>query len=238
MKLLTVGLTSLSVRLENRVQIFVESEYDQAIFQALFALLKNHFQTERSAEFIATGRRDVGGGCDMVKRLVKELRTAGSSTVLGVVDRDGRQGAPEHIYYIRDRYSIENLVFDPLLLGVFLLREQVRTATQLGLPEGTRNFELGASHAPALVAAVSTSLGVQDGPTQDVHDLGGFTLQIPKALLDMQGHKLEELVVGTFPQLRAYKKDLKRQIIGRAAGDVPDFIPKSLFDLLEELLNG
>lgn len=63
-------------------------------------------------------------------------------------------------------------------------------------------------------------------------------MQIPKALLDMQGHKLEELVVGTFPQLRAYKKDLKRQIIGRAAGDVPAFIPKSLFDLLEELLNG
>jgi hypothetical protein len=61
MKLLTVGISSLSVKLENRRQVFVESEYDQAIFQELFGILKGRIGTEKSTEFIAAGRRDVGG---------------------------------------------------------------------------------------------------------------------------------------------------------------------------------
>jgi energy-coupling factor transporter ATP-binding protein EcfA2 len=236
MKLLTVGISSLSVKLENRRQAFVESEYDQAIFQELFGILKGRIGTEKSAEFIAAGRRDVGGGCDMVKRLVKELRAAGSDSVSGIVDRDNRGAAPDHIYYLGDRYSIENLVFDPLLLGSFLLREQVVAAADLGLPEGLRNFEMRAHHAPAVVFAVGTQLGIDLNRTRDVSYLGGFSIAVPEDFLDLQGHALEGRVVDAYPRLYSYKKDLKRQIVKRAVGDLPDFVPQSITSLLGKLL--
>lgn len=236
MKLLTVGMSSLSVKLENRRQIFVESEYDQGIFQELYGLLKPRLRVEKTAEFIAAGRRDVGGGCDMVKRLVVDLRAAGADTVVGVVDRDNRNGSPAHIYYIVDRYSIENLVFDPLLLGAFLLREQICSAGELGLPAETRNFELRESHASSLIMAVSNRLAFDLGSTQETEYLGGFVRPVPVQFLDTQGHALEARVVDEFPQLNVHRRDLKRQIVKRAVGDVPDFVPSSVVKLLEDLL--
>ena len=38
--------------MENRRQIFVESEYDQAVFQEIFAIHKNDLSPEKSLEFI------------------------------------------------------------------------------------------------------------------------------------------------------------------------------------------
>jgi len=236
MQLLTVGISSLSVKLDNRRQVFVESEYDQAIFQELFGLLKGRLASDRSAEFVAVGRRDIGGGCDRVKALVKELRAAGVTTVSGVVDRDRRQGAPDHVLFIKDRYSIENLVFDPLILGVFLLREQILTAEDLGLPIGTRNFELRAEHAQTIVDAMATRLGFSS-PVLATTYAGSFDANIPEELLEMQGHALEDHVLSTFAPLHRYKTDLKRQIVKRAVGDVPDYVPQSLIVLLEELLD-
>jgi len=135
-----------------------------------------------------------------------------------------------------DRYSIENLVFDPLLLGSFLLREQVVAAADLGLPEGLRNFEMRAHHAPAVVFAVGTQLGIDLNRTRDVSYLGGFSIAVPEDFLDLQGHALEGRVVDAYPRLYSYKKDLKRQIVKRAVGDLPDFVPQSITSLLGKLL--
>ena len=237
MKSLTVGISSLSVRLDNRRQIFVESEYDQIIFQELFALLKGNVANERSAEFIAAGRRDVGGGCDRVKALVKDLRAAGSTTVSGIIDRDDRVGAPEHIYFMEDRYSIENLVFDPLILATFLLREQIMTAEELGIPARTRSHELGPPHAGPLISAIACRMGIDPTEQRRVEYLGKFAQDVPAAFLETRGHDLENQIVEVFPQLRALKQDLKRQIVKRAVGDVPQFVPVSFMALLQRVLD-
>ncbi|WP_158545853.1 ATP-binding protein [Blastococcus sp. TF02A-30] len=232
---LTVGISSLSVRMENRRQVFVESEYDQAVFQEIFSIHKNDLSPEKSLEFIAAGRRDVGGGCDAVNRLVTDLRGTGASTVFGVVDRDNRSAAPPHVHFIDDRHSIENLVFDPLLLGTFLLREQMVSAADLGLPPQVRHFELGPKHAQPLADAISQRLQLP-GPTVSCAYRGGFHVDVSQVILEERGHDLENRVVDEFPSLRRYQSNLKRELVRRAMGDVPDYTPQSVLHLLATLV--
>lgn len=235
LKLLTVGLSSLSVSVDNRRQVFVESEYDQEIYQDLFRIIKAKLATERSAEFIAAGKRGVGGGCDAVKRLVADLRTAGNATILGIVDRDNRTGVPAYIHHLSDRYSIENLLFDPLLLGSFLLREDIKSAVELGLPEGTRHFQLTQAQAQPLVDAVASLLGITGDSTACTY-AGGFSVNVPNDFLETQGHELEALAIAAIPELNRFRTKLKQEIVNKSVADLPDFVPQSALDLFEQLL--
>lgn len=238
LSLLTVGLSSLSVRLENRRQVFVESEVDQAIYQDLFRVLKGKVDSDRSAEFIAVGKHSVGGGCDAVIRLVAELRAAGNATIAGIVDRDHRTEAPEHVHYLPDRHSIENLLLDPLIIGAFLLREGMVQASELELPQEIRHFELGQDHASLIVKALSTRLGFTGAPVE-VEYLGGFSVRVPSDFFDIQGHTLQDQLVAEFPGLNKYQdKPLKQAIVNKAISDLPSFVPKSLVTLLEQVLAG
>lgn len=236
LQMLTVGLSSLSIKVENRRQVFTESEYDQSTYQELFAISKGALAHDRSLEFIAAGRRDKGGGCDTVKRLVTELRATGVDTVYGIVDKDNRGGAPSHVEYVPDRHSIENLVFDPLLLGVFLLREQFLQPPDLGLPGGLRSFELTSSHAPVIAGTLATRLGFDTSKTAAVAYAGGFTVEVAVEFLERRGHDLEALIAETFPQVRRYKEGLKSEVVRKAAGDKPEFVPQVTLDLLNKFL--
>ncbi|MDQ6948924.1 MAG: ATP-binding protein [Actinomycetota bacterium] len=87
LKSLTVGIPTLSVRIENRRQVFVESEYDEVCYHEYYRLLKHLIASEFSLQFIASGRGGQGNA-QAVKHLVSSLRAAGNDTVLGIVDRD------------------------------------------------------------------------------------------------------------------------------------------------------
>lgn len=232
---LTVGISSLSVRMEDRHQVFVESEYDQGIYQDVFVAVRSYLATSRSAEFIAVGKRQVGGGADAVKRIVKELRSAGVITVHGVVDRDQRQGSPANVHYVQDRHSVENLAFDPLILGAFLIRERVVEPAELQLPNALRHFDLNAMHAQNIANALTDKLGFV-GATTPCTYIGDFSCDIADPFLSLRGHDLEEQITERFPKLRSYKTGLKRIVIQRAAMDVPHFVPRSLLALFEEIL--
>lgn len=233
LRLLTVGISSLSVKVENRRQVFVESKYDQAVFQEYFALLKDNLPGGRSLEFVAAGT-EAGGGCDAVKRLVRQLRDAGVDTVYGVVDRDERGGAPDNVEYVHDRYSIENLVLDPLTLGVFLLREQILTAEELGLAPGTRNFEITPQDVSSVVDAVTTRLAIDQTEVREVKYTGGASASVPTAMLDMRGHDLEVLAQDTFQELKRFRQGLKAEIVRRAVADRPDLVPVAVLDLFSK----
>jgi ABC-type Mn2+/Zn2+ transport system ATPase subunit len=235
LKLLTVGISSLSVKLENRRQVFVESEYDQSIYQELFSLTKGRLSGELSAEFVAVGKRSTGGGCDAVVRLVTDLRAAGNDTIYGIVDRDHRNAVPEYVHFVAERYSIENLVLDPLLLGTLLLREKIVGAPELGLPPGVRHFELNEAHAVPIVNAITAKLGYTS-PSRTCHYAGGFSVEVPENFLDMRGHDLEAAVLDVYPPLRRFQSGLMSAVVRLAVADVPEFLPVEVLNLLEDLL--
>lgn len=235
---LTVGISTLSVRLENRRQVIVESEYDEDVYQELFRLLRSRLNTELSLEFIASGKGGKGDS-DAVKYLVRTLRDKGNVSVWGVVDRDSRGGAGEGIAYIANRYSVENLVLDPLALGAFLIREGICSPEELGLPPGVRHFQIAALHAQTIVDHVTSKLLSQPGDDEAVQSVdyeGGFSTTVPSFFLNMKGHDLEDRIMDTFLPLRGYGKKLKREVIRKALRDKPDLIPADVTRLFRVLL--
>jgi ABC-type lipoprotein export system ATPase subunit len=234
---LTVGLSTLSVRVENRRTVFVESEYDEECYQELFRLLRPKLQTEFSLEFVASGRGGQGN-CDAVKYLVGKLRGGGNTTVWGIVDKDTRSGAGDGVVFNRERYAIENLALDPLILGAFLLREGKITSAELGLSPDLRHFELTETHAQSIVDAVTRAVAVaEDDATQvEVAYLGGFKLSIPVFWLNTKGHDLETRICEVYAPLNAFQKNLKLAVISKGFGDMPDFVPSSVIKMLQEIL--
>lgn len=234
---LTVGLSTLSVRVENRRTVFVESEHDESCYQELFRVVRSRLQTELSLDFVASGRGGQGN-CDAVKYLVKKLRDGGNTTVWGVVDKDDRKGAGAGIVFNHERYSIENLALDPLILGAFLLREGKITSAELGLPADLRHFDLTNDHAQAIVDAISgmVSTDETDMTAVSVEYLGGFSVSVPAFWLNTKGHDLEARVCEVHQPLKSFGKHLDLAIISKGFGDLLDFVPLSIIHMLNEIL--
>jgi len=234
---LTVGLPTLSVRVENRRQVFVESEYDQACYQKLFELLRPTLSSPFSLTFLPASKGK-GGNSTAVTGLVAELRGAGNDMVWGLVDRDNRSSAPDHVVYNPSRYAIENLLLDPLGVGVYLMRNCRFSSETFGLEPSIRHFELDQTHAQQLVDGLLNRVTVEDDDTTPtpVSYAGGFTVNIPRYWLNTQGHFLEDRLTEAFPELKADGKHLKLRVVTDAYRDVPAFIPSEAEQLLRQLL--
>ncbi|MBO9532270.1 MAG: ATP-binding protein [Solirubrobacteraceae bacterium] len=235
---LTVGLSTLSVRVENRRTVFVESENDEQCYHELFRIVGASMQTDFSLEFVASGRGGQGNSA-AVLRLVKELRSRGNDAVWGLVDRDDRGGAAPHIVFNPERYAIENLVLDPLIVGAFMLREGLVAPPRLGLSDDLRHLHLdGRLHGQTIVDAVCAPVtsSSDDIALVDVAYLGDFQLRLPRYWLDTRGHDLEDRVIAAHPQLRRYR-DLSSTIVSLGFGDHPAFIPKSATQVFAALLS-
>lgn len=235
---LTVGLSTLSVKVDNRRTVFVESEHDESAYQELFRLARSKVRTDFSLDFVASGRGGQGN-CDAVKYLVGKLRDSGNDKVWGVVDRDGRGGAGLGIVFNPERYSIENLVYDPLVFGAFLLREGIVSAGQLGLDGRLRHYDLGQDHAQQIIDAVIGTVGdLGDGDDSiEVDYVGGFSANVPSQWLTFRGHDLEDRLFDSYPPLRGIGRRLLFEVIQKGYGDLPGFMPSSLLKMFEDLLS-
>lgn len=233
-KELTVGVPTLAIRVEDRRQVFVESEVDQACYQAVYQLLSVSETSPVSLEFIAVGKKDIGGGSAAILRLVPDLRGAGAATVSGIVDRDDRSDAPDGVVFVASRHSLENLVLDPLALGLLLLRENIATSESLGLEAGLRATTVRAEHRQALIDAVQRGIAF-GAPMVVVGYVDGSVSNVPVAYLETQGHAVEKSLLEAFPGLRRFQANLKLELINRIYADYPQVIPadfRRLFDSL------
>ena len=237
LRVLTVGVPTLSVRIENRRQVFVESEWDEACYHEPYRLLRARLDSSLSLSFIASGKGGQGNA-DAVKRLVASLRAAGNVSVRGVVDRDNRGGSPEAVHYIAGRYSLENVVLDPLAVGIFLLRERIIDARSMGLAADAKHFEVDCDGAQKIADFVTKSVQTADDDLAPatVTYLGDCSVVIPRFYLEVNGHALEERLIAKWPPLKNFGPGLKVRVIERALGDVPLYIPSDVVDLFTELL--
>ena len=239
LKNLTVGVPTLSVSTDNRRQVFVESEYDEECYQALFTILRQRIESPLSLEFIASGKGGSGGDT-AVKHLVNSLRSTGNLSCFGIVDRDDRGGTPSGIYYVPTRYALENLVLDPLLVGVLLLRDGVVAPSDIGLPSARRHFEV-ANHDIQHVVDFVVQRVMKRGTELDattVHYIGGFAADVPRQWLDMDGHEMEAAITDAFPPLKRHREHLKLAVILGAVRDAPDCAPAEVLDLFNRILTG
>jgi energy-coupling factor transporter ATP-binding protein EcfA2 len=236
---LTVGIPTLSVRSEHRRQVFVEATFDERVYTTLWNLLGDRLGSPITPVFIASGGSEQvearSGGSSAVKSLVRKLREAGSNTALGIVDRDASGGSPEAIYQIQDRYAVENLLLDPLLLGVRLVNVGALTMEQLGLAANTKTAVLLRNHAQLLVNYICKELDFSDGVRRDVLYVGGQTLQVPAGILDFRGHDLDKRVLESFPKLKRDQSGSKdghlMAIAHTTVREYPEAVPHAVLEL-------
>lgn len=236
---LTVGVPTMSVSMDHRRQVFVESENDESVYLSVFSLLRTSIGRPYSLEFIASGKGG-NGNVNAVRRLVTELRNAGNTSVFGIVDRDNRGSAPDGIFYNPDRYTLENLVLDPLALGTYLLREEIIAPEAMQLDRTIRHFQLAEEHGQSIVNFVTSrvNLGPSRSAVKTVEYEGRFGLAYPEAWLTMNGKELLAQIKIAFAPLNGpLGANLMGKIVSQVFRDVPEFIPKEFRRLFESVLS-
>lgn len=145
LRILTSGVPSLSIHYENRRQIFVESKYDISFYERIYQKMVDILDPEISLNFVtpnSSGESD----CGQVKYIVDKLRKCGNTQTFGIIDWDAKNNGNDFVKVLgkNKRYSIENYIFDPVLVGCYLLREKLDgiSKTELGMQENESYFDL------------------------------------------------------------------------------------------------
>ncbi len=252
LKILTSGVPSFSVNYENRRQVFVESHYDVAYYEKMYHQLSDFLIPEISLSFISSGesRTDKNGikvsNCDQVINITETLRNAGNKFVSGIIDWDSSHTSSEKVKVLGNgnRYSIENYILDPLLVGALLLREKIVSKEELNLKTNETYIDLKHFEAKRLqfiadfvVGKISTVVNPTDNTLQNVKLLNDIEINLPLWYLHHQGHTLEEQILKAFPQLNAIKKGkedvLKMEILNKVVDDIVGILAKDILEVLQ-----
>jgi len=245
---LTAGVPTLSINYENRRQVFVESKHDVYIYEKLYEKLGDKLIPEISLNFISSG---VGGrgNCDQVKEVVNSLAKYGNRSIYGIIDWDSKNDGNDYVRVLgkNNRHSIENYIFDPLLVAAFLIREKWIDKAVLGLNAKDKYTDFTIFNDAKLQAIANFMVTKVQGeiktPTStDLREseyINGRRIKLPIWFVLIQGHELETIIKNLFPQLNKFKDegDLKKEIINKVIDDMPEFIPKDLLILLESIQN-
>lgn len=251
--ILTTGVPTLSIDYNNRRQVFVESQYDVQFYEIIYNKLKNDLiYPEISLNFISSGVSGQGN-CDQVEEVVNKLYEGGNRTVYGIIDWDKKNNGNDRVKVLGHgkRYSIENYIFDPLLLGAFLIREKWIERDKIGLNSNETYVDIAKFDNDRLQVVanfiVSKVKEVKNfaPPTSEEKNIsceyvGGQVISLPSWFLQIQGHELEKTLTDIFPQLKGLQRrqsQLKLEILGKVIDDIPTLIPKDLISLFNEINN-
>ena len=245
LKILTAGVPAISINYENRKQVFVESKYDVFVYERIYSKLKVNLINEVSLNFISSGV-DGSGNCDQVKEVVNKLSGYGNKSIFGIIDWDLKNCSNDFVKVLGEgkRYSIENYLFDSILLSALLLREKIVDRTDLGLKENENYTDFKSFNSQRLqsisdfvVAKVSTQLSGLSSDRQKIKYINNLEIEVPKWYLTIQGHELEQHIKNSFPQLKKYNKegDLKKEVVSKVIDDIPELIPIDIYELLNDI---
>lgn len=253
---LTSGVPSFSINYENRRQVFVESQYDVQFYESLYNIYKGQLDSEISLNFIssgdtATNSNGIGiSNCEQVQKITSILRQTGSRFAWGIVDWDLNTTKPAEEFVkvlgFESRYSMENYLLDPLLIGILLLREKFVEPTFFGFEETVRIFDIlifNASQLQQMIDTVLQKLVIENKNAQQslrpYQIIDGTELSLPNWFCEHQGHKLEEKYLSAFPKLNEIKKKkeatLKQAVIDKVIADFPNLAPIDLLDILKQV---
>ncbi|AMP01393.1 ATPase associated with various cellular activities family protein [Collimonas arenae] len=249
-RLLTYGIPTLSISFDGRRQVFVESRIDAEMYEKLFQIIKPQFDSEVSLHFIAASGAsksgsvaDENGGATVVKNLVSHLEKAGNTSTFGIIDWDKTNISNGRVFVLAEgsRYSLENCIFDPCLVGLKIAKLDIKIAREKLKIAATETYIslVGGDVArmQALATATARALGFE-GECVECEYLDGKKLSLPKAMLEENGHFLEDKIKQVFPILLGNYKNtgsLLRTIVNDVAPDVPGWIPKELSILFKGL---
>lgn len=205
-ELLTEGIPHLSVSIEGRRQIFVESKYDVLYFQKLYQLIERLVGLKYQPIFLEP--HSGTSNCVDVEIITNRLYEAGSDLVRGIVDWDGKKTANHPIYVLGEggRYSIENYILDPLYIALSLVRAGKKTFQDFSIASAHNYVEainLSAVEAQTMCDHILGLANISITGTVPCELHNGWKLELPSSFLNMRGHDWEDLLLTKIPELNA-----------------------------------
>ena len=239
--ILVKDLDFLRLTLENRRQIIVESGYDVDYYSLISKLLAN--KPALDLQFLSVGKLGDGSNCEIVKKLVKDLREKGNDTVYGIIDHDNNNESNEFVFVMGEgkRYAIENYILDPIFVGLTLVRGRIVEPADMRLPYASymEMHIMKHDEVEKIISYVTRKLGLNDGNSEEVEVQNGEKYCMPSAYLHMKGHDLEDKIKEKWPVLKGIAKNqdnlLKEYIIKNVINDSPQYISKDFSDLFDKI---
>ena len=238
---LTIGLPTLSVDPDSQRQVFTESGSDVRIYQTLVSKVKGVVEMDLSLHFLRTGvdapKGETNAGCAVVRSIVSELRKGGNRSVRGVIDWDGVNTSADGVHVVGEgtHYAIENILLDPLLVAALLI---IRSEHPTYKHSFVTLQKMGDAELQKLADELCPSVPDQGAKTR-IQYIDGRSINVPTSLLTMNGHGLEEIWKNAHPSLRYFHGGLKgtlpQAVVQHVIGQLSEFCPKSLGDLLTGL---
>jgi ABC-type uncharacterized transport system ATPase component len=209
--LLTTGVPTLSVSIENRRQVFVEGPDDVEIYSKVFDVLKTTGKLEPaiSLNFISAELRtgsNGSGGCEIVKATLKALQ--GNKSIFGIIDWDGKNESSDNLLVIgqNDRYNHENYLFEPLPMFYYALSMKLLKPEQLELNNRLTYADIKELDEITIQGCVDKMVKFfeQGGGLESLQKdpkvilskdkiqckaVNGFAYQVPKYFLEVDGKK-------------------------------------------------
>lgn len=231
------GVPLLEVSTNNKRVVFVESVYDAELYDRLFSIYNEPTEDTVFLKFVPAGSLK-GGNCEDVKRLVSSLRANGLWSQ-GIIDFDGKNTPDSGIFILGngERYSIENYLLDPLLVGVLLIRQNAELAEAL-LGQSYCSFssirEQKQEWGQSLSNRIMEIFEFTDPERKESRRLNGWSIGVGSQVFSMRGHDLESLIKSKIPYFRAYSNEpmLKRAVVEQVLREVPGMVPVELVDTL------
>jgi predicted ATPase len=240
-EILSSDIPFLKISTEKRRQVFVESKYDVNYYELLTNILSK-IQPLQSEPFFLPARTSAGSNCTDVIEIVNNLSLSGNDQVYGIIDWDTTNISKDRLLVLgeNDRYSIENYLLDPLLMGILFVRERKFDFTYFGVTTITKYSDLDKLTCPdaqLIVNKVLSDLELLTVNLKQTTLLNGWTLSISNEFILHQGHNLESLYKRKYPFLNAYHKEnsLKIEIIEKVVNDYPNLISNNIVDTIYKI---
>lgn len=251
LKLLTVGVPTLSIDYKNHRQVFVESPTDVFYYQNIYDVLSQRERFTFKPYFISYGKGQ--GNCDQVIQLVNNLRSSGNDKSYGVVDWDGKRIKSDFVlvHGSNARYSIENFIYDPIYLVEYFIEigGAENVFSDLGFTTSYNQYALGQNEDNGSLQRISrwvidrlrakfTMLpGLEASKTQ-VEYLNGKQVDLPKWYVEMKGHELEEKLKKVFPSLagKFRSEGQMQESLSKVIAKSYPFLPIETVKLIREIV--
>ena len=241
LSILTADIPSLRVSIDKRWVVFVESDYDAANYEKIFELVNPKIKLDIQPAFFAPHNKN-GSSCSDVKELMAKL--VGTNGVYGVVDYDGGNNvSSEKVKVMGEngerRYTIENYIFDPIFVGLAVLRDNIApNAPQI---DYAHFDDLETIAKQGLIDWVMNELGLNNGSRVKYETISGEILEINSDWVQLKGHALEDKILNKWPAFNRLKQGnkgdnaLKSTLLNTVIKNYPQYLSMDFKRLFESL---
>lgn len=210
-ELLSSDIPFLKISNDKRRQVFVESKYDVVYYEFLTNILLRTDKINSDPIYLAA-RTSEGSNCTDVIAVVNNLYENGNELIYGIIDWDTANESRDRIIVLgeNERYSIENYLLDPLMMGLLFIRETKKQITDFGIDRISKYSEIGSlkeEEAQMIIDKVLNDLGLNSDNKQDYDLHNDWKLKVSFEFNLFQGHALESLYKEKYPFLRSYNRE-------------------------------